>query len=245
MNRSAASIAWTVFANLIADETWRRPIRSKASRCREPSSFGMIGRFRGENMNRFLLCLVALLVGGSSAGRAQSCTASLPDPGAPWIKHPVSEYGDARVKQVAHVVCRSCKPEVAMIVSAGPMQKPKSPSMFDGKTGAEFAKTIYDDPTLRTVFLDDLMRAEQQKAPGCSVLGDINGVTEIGGLGMLAFGLRAQCPNQAQPISAEYYGGFDGSCEFVAKVFWLGGQPLDGDSKAQVQRILRSVRWKQ
>jgi hypothetical protein len=195
-------------------------------------------------MNRFALVLAAAIVAGGAGAAAQNCTATLPDPGAPWTKHPVSEYADARVKQMAHVVCRGCRPEVAVIVSAGPMQKPKSPSTFDGKTGAEFAKTIYADPTLRTVFLEDLMRAEQQKAPGCSVLGDVTGLTEIGGLGMLTVSLRAQCPRPPEPISAEYYGGYDGSCEFVAKVFWLGGQPLDGDSKAQAQRVLRTVQWK-
>lgn len=194
-------------------------------------------------MKRLLPAVGVAVACAFSAARAQDCAANVPEPRAGWTRIEVAPSADSALQPVVRLVCQGCKPEVTIILSAGPAPPSLIRVPIDDKAGLDWAKAVVDDEAQQAALLESVLSAERRASSGCIVEGRVNGVAELGGMGMIGTAFRAECRPQPGKLSGEYYSGYDGRCVYQARIVWPGGEGLDAGTGSRVVHLLRTVRW--
>jgi hypothetical protein len=175
----------------------------------------------------------------SATSTAQECIATA-QPDVAWGARPSdNSHPNSAFKIMSHLVCRSCQPEVSMLLTVGPA----SPNMPLGdKTGMDWARAVYADPANREGFRRSVLHSELRASPGCGLEGAVTGVAEIGNLGMIGTAIRATCP-QNVTLSGEFYSGYDGACQYQVQLVWgPANTELSLQARETVRKLLTSVR---
>lgn len=185
--------------------------------------------------------LLPLLLMASPAALAQTCIATAPSPGAQWATAPdTSASPEAALRIMTHLRCLSCTPQVSMTLTAGPA--PRDMPLGD-KTGADWARAVYDDPATREGLRRSVLRSELRSSPGCRVQGGVTGVTEIGNLGMVGMNIAAECAG-GFVAPGEFYAGYDGACLYQVQLVWGPGMTeLPPPAREAVQALLAGIRF--
>ena len=175
-------------------------------------------------MTRLAALFAALLI-GSSGAVAQECTASAQAPDGVWTTAPNGNtLSSAPLQIMTHLRCLGCKPEVAMLLTAGPASPAlKTMRVIGQKTGIEWARAVAEDPAQREGFLQSVLRSELNSSPGCRLQGQVGGITEIGGFGLIRIDIHAECVQQPTLLSAEFYSAYDGQCMYQVQLIWGPG----------------------
>jgi hypothetical protein len=90
------------------------------------------------------------------------------------------------------------------------------------KTGTDFAEAVISDDQERSDFLDGTLADERLSSPGCVMDGRIDGVSQIGAMGMIVANMRAECDHVPEKLRAVFFSGYDGLCLYRDRVMWLG-----------------------
>lgn len=195
-------------------------------------------------MTRLATLFAALLV-WSTATAAQDCTASAQAPDAVWTAATNDNtLGNAPLKIMTHLRCLGCKPEVSMLLTAGPAAPALKSMPIGQKVGIEWARAVVDDPAQREGFLQSVLRSELRSSPGCRLQGRVGGVAEVGGFGLVRTDVHAECAQQATVLSGEFYSGYDGRCMYQVQLVWGPGfVALSPQGREAIQSLFKSVRF--
>ena len=194
-------------------------------------------------MTRLALFFAAFLA-GSTASVAQDCTASVQAPDVTWTDAPNDNtLPSAPLRIMTHLRCLGCKPEVSMLLTAGPASPALKSMPIGRKVGVDWARAIVEDPAQREGFLQSVLRSELRSSPGCTMQGRVAGVSEIGGLGVVRTDIHAECAQQSTVLSGEFYSGYDGQCMYQVQLVWgPGAVPLSAAGRDAIQSLMKSVR---
>lgn len=194
--------------------------------------------------------LTIALLGGATAilgqAAAQSCTATAQAPDATWSAAPPgpATSSDAPLKTMTHLRCLGCKPEVSMLLTAGPASPALQSMPIGRKAGMDWARAVVDDPANREGLRQSVLRSGLRSSPGCRLAGAVTGAAEIGNMGMVGTALQAECAEGATKLSGEFYSGYDGACEYQVQIVWGPGfVPLSPEGRAAVRALLKTVRF--
>jgi hypothetical protein len=187
------------------------------------------------------------LLGWTTAALAQQCTASAQAPDATWSAAPPgpTTLPDAPLRIMSHLRCLGCKPEVSMLLTAGPASPAlQTMPVIGKKTGMEWARAVVEDPANREGFRESVLRSELRSSPGCRLQGTVTGVAEIGNMGAIGTALQAECAQAPTKLSAEFYSAYDYNCEYQVQLIWGPGfVPLSPEGRAAVRELLKTVRF--
>jgi hypothetical protein len=143
---------------------------------------------------------------------------------------------------MTHLRCLGCKPEVSMLLTAGPASPALKSMPIGRKVGVDWARAIVEDPAQREGFLQSVLRSELRSSPGCRMQGRVGGVSEIGGLGVVRTDIHAECGQQSTGLSGEFYSGYDGACLYQVQLVWGPGTvELSPQSREAMRKLLKSV----
>ncbi len=185
-------------------------------------------------------------LGWATAALGQECIASAQAPDATWSAAPPSPVTlpDARLKIMTHLHCLGCKPEVSMLLTAGPASPALQTMPIGRKVGTDWARAVVEDPANREGLRESVLRSELRSSPGCRLQGAVTGVAEVGNMGMVGTALQAECAQAPTKLSGEFYSGYDGTCEYQVQLVWGPGfVPLSPEGRAAVHAILKTVRF--
>ncbi len=186
------------------------------------------------------------LLGWTTAALGQECIASAQAPDAIWSAAPpgVTTLPDARLKIMTHLRCLGSKPEVSMLLTAGPASPALQTMPIGRKVGMEWARAVVDDPANREGLRESVLRSELRSSPGCRLQGSVTGVAEVGGMGVVGTAIHAECAQDSVKLSGEFYSGYDYNCEYQVQLVWEPGfVPLSPEAQAAVREVLKSVRF--
>jgi len=187
------------------------------------------------------------LLGGTTASLAQQCIASAQAPDATWSAAPPGPVTlpDPPLAIMTHLRCLGCKPEVSVLLTAGPASPAlRTMPVIGKKTGMDWARAVVEDPANREGFRESVLRSELRSSPGCRLQGKVTGVAEIGGMGVIGTEIQAECAQAPTRLSAEFYSGYDGTCEYQVQLVWGPGiVPLSPEGRAAVREVLKTVRF--
>ena len=132
-----------------------------------------------------------------------------------------------------------------MLLMAGPASPAlKTMPVIGQKTGIEWARAVAEDPAQREGFLQSVLRSELNSSPGCRLQGQVGGITEIGGFGLIRIDIHAECVQQPTLLSAEFYSGYDGQCMYRVQLIWGPGfVALSPEGREAVQSLFKSIRF--
>ena len=185
------------------------------------------------------------LLGWAGAALAQQCTATAQAPDATWTAAPLGTAPpDAALKTTTHLRCLGCKPEVSMLLAAGPASSALQNMPVGKKTGMAWARAVVADEAQREGFLQSVLRSELRSSPGCKIQGRVHGIAEIGGMGLIGTYIQAECAQPPAKLSGEFFSGYDGKCEYQVQLVWgSGAAPISVEGQAAVRSLLKSVRF--
>lgn len=186
--------------------------------------------------------LFVVLFASSTEVIAQDCKASAQAPDAVWTAAPNDNaLPSAPLRTMTHLRCLGCKPEVSMLLTAGPA----SPDMpLRPKVGIEWARAVVDDPAQREGFLQSVLRSELRSSPGCRLQGRVGGAVVIGHLGMVRTDIQAECAQQPTQLSGEFYSGYDGQCLYQVQLVWGPGLvSVSPQGREAIHALLKTVRF--
>jgi hypothetical protein len=186
------------------------------------------------------LAVSAALLAWSTTATAQECVATV-QPDIVWGARPSdNSHPNATLQIMSHLACRSCQPEVSMLLAAGPAARNMP---LGDRTGMDWARAVYADPANREGFRRSVLRSELRSSPGCQLEGAVTGVAEIGNLGMIGTAIRAACA-QNIALSGEFYSGYDGACQYQVQLIWGPGVvELSPQTREAAQKLLKSIRF--
>lgn len=190
----------------------------------------------------FLSVLPLLL---AAAASAQMCSARIePRPDPKWSSVASSPIGTpgAQLRTMAHLRCIGCKPEVSVLLLAGPASPALQNMPIGRKVGLEWARAVVDDPASREGFRRSVLRSELRSSPGCTLQGAVKGAEMVGNLGAIATAIEAQCSQGTANLSGEFYSAYDYNCEYQVQVVWPGGT-LAPAARSDVNMLLSTVHF--
>lgn len=201
-------------------------------------------------MLRVTAVSIALLGWATAApgqAQGQQCTASAQAPDATWSAAPpgATTRDHAGFAIMTHLRCLGCKPEVSMLLTAGPASPAlQTMPVIGKKSGMDWAKAVVEDPANREGFRESVLRSELRSSPGCRLQGTVTGVAEIGNMGAIGTAIQAECAQAPTKLSGEFYSAYDGTCEYQVQLVWGPGfVPLSPEGRAALTALLKTVRF--
>jgi hypothetical protein len=192
------------------------------------------------------LAAAAATVGVAAPAACQECQASLQSHPPAWSALQTKKQPDtAQMKLFIEVDCRDCDPMIVVEVFAGAASARFRSMPLGRKTGTDFAEAVISDDQERSDFLDGTLAAERLLSAGCVMDGRIDGVSQIGGMGMIVANMRAECDHVPEKLRAVFFSGYDGLCLYRVRVMWLGWAGLSINAQDQVLALLDQIRFGQ
>lgn len=178
------------------------------------------------------------------AQAAPDCTVVGPAPDALWAVAPVEDkQPNAPLKVISHLRCLGCGMDLSMLLTAGPVSPAFRSLPIGQKSGRLWAEVVVADPAQREDFLRSVLRSETRSSPGCSLRGRVDGIAQVGNLGMIRTEIHADCAQQPAMLTGEFYSGYDAGCLYQVQFVWGPGfQALSPQGRYAIQSLLSSVR---
>lgn len=190
------------------------------------------------------MVLTALPLLWAAASSAQVCSARIEaTPEGKWSSVAPSEASAATLLRTqGHLRCTGCRPEVSVLLTAGPAAPALQSMPIGRKVGEEWARAVVDDPASREGLRESVLRSALRSSPGCRMQGAVAGVETVGNLGTVATAIQAECAQGTVTLSGEFYSAYDYTCQYQVQVVWPSG-PLPPETRSEVRRLLRSIRF--